>query len=946
MAETEQYRSGVQLCTFNCRSVKNCLPDVMNLCRSHDLVLLQEHWLLPHELSLLNSIHPEFLSTGLSAVDVSSGILVGRPYGGTAILYRKSFGDKLSVLRSSESRITSVVIDTDNGPILIINVYMPTNYGDDESYEQYLDCLTKLEAIILETNCAHVMIAGDFNCDTNSRFYPELDSFMIEHRLMLSDKKRMKNVCTYISDDGSKHSWIDHVICTASVDSVISRMSVLDDVYVSDHKPVSCSIDCSVMVNYVNLTDTSVYSGQVPHWSACSDFVRHNYELCLDNLLKKVDVPVGIFSTLCVNSVISDECKNSIDKFYSDISECIKIAVSEVIPMRKCNFDSHFNIPGWNTYVKEKHDLAREAYLSWVQWRRPKSGYVFEYMRKTRAVFKLAVRYCKNNIEQMKADACAEGLIDNDCNKFWRNVHKMSNSRATNLANCVGGSVGAENITKMWKQHFDNLFNSGADSSHRLAFEAKLADKMIDISYSTFSVLDVITAVNSMKLGKCPGPDGLNMEAFHYGGKRLCILLCILFNMCMKYGYVPGPVRSAIMVPLLKCKTGDISDVDNYRAITLSNSVSKILESLLLDIIVTVDGIDDYQFGFQKGVSTALCTDVFKNTVEYYRRNGSHVFCCFIDFRKAFDRVDYWLLFSKLLESSGSQLCGAAARLLAFWYSHQQVAVRWQTTYSECFSIACGVRQGGILSPFLFKLYVRDLLKGVVRSRAGCNVAGHMINVLAYADDMVLIAPSWRGLQCLLEVIGKEAVNIDMLFNTNKTVCMYFNPYDKCKTVSNSFAQFSLAGISLSFVPMFKYLGHIIDNKLQDDADVCRELKCLFTRTNILIRRFSRCSSEVKIRLFRSFCVCFYDIALWRHVKVTVLNKLRSAYVKCMKMFFNFPKYSSVTDMLIRLGLPSFSTISHNAEWTFMKQSTLCNNRLVSIVRDICMYDTRHVSNT
>ena len=124
-------------------------------------------------------------------------------------------------------------------------------------------------------------------------------------------------------------------------------------------------------------------------------------------------------------------------------------------------------------------------------------------------------------------------------------------------------------------------------------------------------MLDVITAVNGMKLGKCPGPDGLNMEAFRYGGKRLCILLCILFNVCMKYGYVPGPVMSAVMVPLLKYKTGDLSDVDNYRAITLSNSVSKILESLLLDIILTVDGIDDYQFGFQKGVSTALCTDVF-----------------------------------------------------------------------------------------------------------------------------------------------------------------------------------------------------------------------------------------------------------------------------------------------------------------------------------------------
>jgi len=135
-----------------------------------------------------------------------------------------------------------------------------------------------------------------------------------------------------------------------------------------------------------------------------------------------------------------------------------------------------------------------------------------------------------------------------------------------------------------------------------------------------------------------------------------------------------------------------------------------------------------------------------------------------------------------------------------------------------------------------------------------------------------------------------------------------------------------------------KYLGHAIDNKLHDDVDVYRELKCLFTRANILIWRFSRCSSEVKIRLFRSFCVCFYDIALWRHVKVTVLNKLWSVYVISMKMVFNFPKYSSVRNMLIRLGLPSFSTLSHNAEWTFVKQSSLCNNRLVSIVHDICMY--------
>jgi len=84
----------------------------------------------------------------------------------------------------------------------------------------------------------------------------------------------------------------------------------------------------------------------------------------------------------------------------------------------------------------------------------------------------------------------------------------------------------------------------------------------------------------------------------------------------MKTGYLPSQLMSAVIVPMVKCKTGDLSDVDNYCAITLSNPISKIIESLLFDITETVDDIDDYQFVFQKGVSTAMCTDAFKTTVD------------------------------------------------------------------------------------------------------------------------------------------------------------------------------------------------------------------------------------------------------------------------------------------------------------------------------------------
>ena len=90
MENNSQCYSGLQFCTFNCRSVKNCIPELQKLCDINDIVFLQEHWLLPDELHLLNNIHLDFFSYGLLAVDISQDILVGRPYGGTAILYRKN----------------------------------------------------------------------------------------------------------------------------------------------------------------------------------------------------------------------------------------------------------------------------------------------------------------------------------------------------------------------------------------------------------------------------------------------------------------------------------------------------------------------------------------------------------------------------------------------------------------------------------------------------------------------------------------------------------------------------------------------------------------------------------------------------------------------------------------------------------------------------------------
>ena len=138
---------------------------------------------------------------------------------------------------------------------------------------------------------------------------------------------------------------------------------------------------------------------------------------------------------------------------------------------------------------------------------------------------------------------------------------------------------------------------------------------------------------------------------------------------------------------------------------------------------------------------------------------------------------------------------------------------------------------------------------------------------------------------------------------------MVFNPLSRHKIVCKSFPEFKLAGNHLNSVNCLRYLGHIIDSSMSDDADTDREIKKLFTRSNLLIRRFSRCTVAVKVKLFRAYCLCFYDISLWSHYSAQHFNKFRARYHKCLKVLFGYPKFSSVTTMLFDLKFPSFTTI-------------------------------------
>ena len=128
-------------------------------------------------------------------------------------------------------------------------------------------------------------------------------------------------------------------------------------------------------------------------------------------------------------------------------------------------------------------------------------------------------------------------------------------------------------------------------------------------------------------------------------------------------------------------------------------------------------------------------------------------------------------------------------------------------------------------------------------------------------------------------------------------------------------------------MPTFRYLGHIVSESLCNNEDIHREIENLFIRTNSLVRKFS--SFMVKCTLFRLYCLFLYDIALWQKYTVTCINKLRSCYNKCIKLFFGYHHRDSFTQVLIDTGLPSFDTVMHNSACLFSNAWQNCRNVLV-----------------
>lgn len=144
-----------------------------------------------------------------------------------------------------------------------------------------------------------------------------------------------------------------------------------------------------------------------------------------------------------------------------------------------------------------------------------------------------------------------------------------------------------------------------------------------------------------------------------------------------------------------------------------------------------------------------------------------------------------------------------------------------------------------------------DLSRQLGACKTGCMVGDMVINHFLYADDLTILSPSSNGFQQLLNICSDYGVEFDIKYNAKKSGVMICRTKDDLKI---KFPPFCLSGMELGRANTTKYLGHILTDTPEDDADTGRQRRELYVQANMLVRRFHHCTTDVKVNLFRTYC--------------------------------------------------------------------------------------------
>ena len=904
----------IECIAYNCKAFKQNLEYIADLLCQCDVLCITETWLRPGELVYIKqALQSHSKLTGVdfevfakSSMENNPGSCTGRPFGGIATIVKTQNGVNVRELDNSNERaLITGLYDTSNRLIQVVcNVYMPFyDTGNSHCTEEYLDSLNVLQSVIDKYGAeCPVRLLGDFNAQI-PRSVPSHDNWykhkgFNRHSRLLWDFMSDNDVVavdmlfpqpvnyTYFCDKRGAFTWLDHIICTQNgLDSIIKcriiERSADND---SDHLPVSVSFEIQAIPESGNAQNSGKdsidgFPVQMPiRWT--EERIR-KYNALLCGKLKDI-----------VYFDINENCSAAEAKAWANgciLSLCNAISNSA----KECEGNNNKRFkpkPYWSPELSVLRDRKRFWWKMWNNLGRPRKGAVFDVYKSLKKKFRKLCRDRVNSLMEGTRSKLNELYYSRRMKSFWNHIKRSRKS-----------TVNSKLHVDTFARFYSNIMNDAAELSDEQGRIASDVDRWFNMLVSdvpnhnvnSITKMRVSSLIDELNNNCAPGIDGVTSEHLKHGKSDiLCSVLSNLFTTIMSYHIVPDSFCMGVIVPVLKKPGLNTNDTGSFRPVTLSTTFSKMLERLM----IPSHKVSDTQFGFRKGTGTSFACSLYNDVSMYFRHKKSPLYTCSLDAEKCFDTIWHKGLFYKLY----GKIPNDHWVLLYKWYSNLKATVKWKGKTSQFFDITKGTRQGSILSPYIFNIFIDDLLQELDMSNDKVRIGTCSLNSFAYADDVNLICTTAPGLQRLINICTNYADRWRFRFSISKTKCMVTSGSNLCAR-----SVLYLKGERIEMVTSLEMLGVCFsrngDAHVKKRKDKCRRL---FYSLRDIGMAYPGCASDVKAYMWNTMCKPALSYGLDSiYLDNKCFKELETCQGNLAKQALGFSKRSKSSSLLQGLGI-------------------------------------------